>query len=311
MATQNSPKILPKFYCNKCDYTCNKKGDYTKHINSKKHNATKCYINATSNSLLCKCGKEYKHTSSFYRHKKICKFIDKETDEIEAPDFKESATLQPNKLDPEIVKGLLMQNQELIKEIVKKDELLDKKDVLMEQMIQKMGTTNNITNNTQNNNFNINVFLNEQCKHAINFSDFIERIEVSHEDLENNAELGFVNGISKILMDNLKQLTLHERPIHCTDVKREIMYIKDDNEWQKEKEANTQKLNEAIKEVSRKSIISLMDWKKENPEYDGAESDFTNKCITIQQQSLAGDKKDVYYQKVMHNLAKESSITKT
>ena len=103
--------------------------------------------------------------------------------------------------------------------------------------------------------------MNEKCKDAINFSDFIDRIEVSHEDLENNAELGFVNGISKIIIDNLKQLTVHERPIHCTDVKRETMYIKDDDKWKKDKEINKQKLNDAIQEVSRKSMISLMDWK--------------------------------------------------
>ena len=102
-------------------------------------------------------------------------------------------------------------------------EELRNKDKLMEKMIDKIGTTNNTTNNnnsTQNNHFNISLFLNEKCKDAINFSDFIERIEISHEDLENNAELGFVNGISKILMDNLNQLTVHERPIHCTDLKR-------------------------------------------------------------------------------------------
>ena len=97
----------------------------------------------------------------------------------------------------------------------------------------------NVTiNNTQNNNFNVNMFLNVQCKDAINFTDFIERIEVSHDDLENNAQLGFVNGISKILLDNLQRLTLYERPIHCTDVKRETMYIKDDNQWQKDVRKN-------------------------------------------------------------------------
>ena len=132
-------------------------------------------------------------------------------------------------------------------------------------IIGKVGnTTNNITNNNQQNNqFNINMFLNETFKDAINFSDFIDRIEISHDDLENNAQLGFVNGMTKILMDNLKLLTLHERPIHCTDVKRETLYIKDHNVW--DKEQSVEKLENAIQEVSRKSIKSLSQWKKSNP----------------------------------------------
>ena len=115
----------------------------------------------------------------------------------------------------------------------------------------------NTTNNTMNNmnHFNINMFLNEQCKNAINenkYSDFIERIEVSHDDLENNAQLGFVNGITKILMDNLKQLTLYERPIHCTDIKRETLYIKDSDKW--EKERSDKKIEGAIQEVSSERV---------------------------------------------------------
>ena len=105
---------------------------------------------------------------------------------------------------------------------------------MMMEMMEKMGNiTNNITNNNQNNQFNINMFLNETCKNAMNLSDFIERIEISHDDLENNAQLGFVNGITKILMDNLKLLTIQERPIHCTDVKRETLYVKDEDMWDK------------------------------------------------------------------------------
>jgi hypothetical protein len=111
--------------------------------------------------------------------------------------------------------------------------------------------TNNIQNNNQNNKFNINVYLNETCKDAINFSEFIENIEVSYQDLENNVQLGFVNGIAKIFTDNLKQLELHQRPIHCTDVKREIVYIKDNNVWTKQ--LNTDKLNYAVNVISSKT----------------------------------------------------------
>ena len=219
-----------------------------------------------------------------------------------APHDLESAPQQivstDNKIDANLIKELIQQNRELQSQLI----------TLSNNKGDNITINNNGTQNTQNNKFNINVFLNEQCRNAINFTDFIDRIEVSHDDLENNAELGFVNGISKILMDNLKQLTLHERPIHCTDVKRETMYIKDDNQWQKD--AVNEKLHSAIQEVSMKSIRSLMDWKQQNPDYDGAESEFSNKCVAIQQQSLAGDKKDVYYPKVLHKLAKENVIDK-
>ena len=152
------------------------------------------------------------------------------------------------------------------------------------------------------------MFLNDQCKNAMNLSDFIERIEISHDDLENNAQLGFVNGMTKILMDNLRQLTLHERPIHCTDIKRETLYIKDENVW--EKERSNEKLENAIQEVSRKSLQSLIDWKKTNPEYDNLDSDFSKRCIHIQQNSSAICEKSLKYPKIIHNIAKENTIVK-
>ena len=183
-------------------------------------------------------------------------------------------------------------------------EIRKKQDDIMMEMIDKVGNT---TNNT-NNNLNINMFLNEQCKDAINFSEFINRIEVSQDDLENNAQLGFVNGITKILMDNLRQLTLHERPIHCTDSKREILYITDEHDSHKENDNN--KLLGANKEVSRKSMSSLLSWKHDNPEYGDIDSEFSNKCVEIQKQSLAGENKETYYPKVIHNVAKATAIEK-
>jgi hypothetical protein len=159
-----------------------------------------------------------------------------------------------------------------------------------------------------NNKFNINVFLNEQCKDALNFTEFVKNIEISYQDLENNAQLGFVQGISKIFMDNLKQLGVNERPIHCTDVKRETMYIKDEDKWTKE--TDDSKLQKAIQTVSYKSMGKLMEWKQENPDYQDADSEFSKRCLDIQRQSLAGSDRDVYYPKVIHVLAKETMVDK-
>ena len=238
----------------------------------------------------CDCGKQYKHRSSLSTHKKKCKFENKLTNEI---------------IDQDVdYKSLLVKAMNQLEE---QQEQMKRKDELMANMIDKIDKIGNTTNNNTNN-FNINMFLNERFKNAINFSDFIDRIEISHDDLENNAQLGFVNGITKIFMDNLKQLTLYERPIHCTDVKRETMYIKDADEW--EKEQSKQKINKAIQEVSRKSISSLLDWKKTNPDYEDMDSEFSNRCIVIQQQSLCGGNREQNYSKILHNIARENVIEK-
>jgi hypothetical protein len=169
-------------------------------------------------------------------------------------------------------------------------------------------TINGNINNNQTNKFNINLFLNEQCKDAMNFSDFIKNIAVSREDLENNAQLGFVDGVSKILIESLKQLDQTERPIHCTDIKRETMYIKDDDKWNKEEDSS--KLNKAIQEVTRKSMISLLDWKEENPDYKDRDSAFSERCIVIQQQSMAAHNRDTFFPKVAKLVAKEVMVDK-
>jgi hypothetical protein len=178
--------------------------------------------------------------------------------------------------------------------IVEQSRTIDK---VMEQNAEFIAKSDRVVNsnnnNTINNNnkFNINLFLNEQCKDAFNFTEFVKNIEISYQDLENNAQLGFVQGISKIFMDNLKQLGINERPIHCTDVKRETMYIKDENKWTKE--VDDSKLQ-----------------KQENPDYQDMDSEFSKRCLDIQRQTLAGSDRDVYYPKVIHILAKETMVDK-
>ena len=174
------------------------------------------------------------------------------------------------------------------------------------ELCKHNNTTINQTNNNQR--FNINLFLNEECKDAINFSDFIKNIEITHQDLENNAQLGFVSGISKIFLDNLKQLGVNERPFHCTDTKRETMYIKEENKWTKE--SDDSKLQKAIQTVSCKSMGKLQEWKKENPEYQDADSVFSLRCLDMQKHAIAGSDREVYYPKVIHVLARETTVNK-
>ena len=304
-----SQKLADNYKCVTCDYICCKKSDMTKHELTRKHqNRTNRTQNVAESKLMCEyCNKEYKARNSLWYHERKCK--------IERQNEK---TLEHAKSPYlEIINKLLSDNMELKNFIIEQskstadtmNKVIEQNSDMMNKVIESSKTTViNQTNNQNNQKFNINVFLNEQCKNAINFSDFIKSIEVSREDLENNAQLGFVDGVSKILIESLKQLDKSERPIHCTDVKRETMYIKDENKWNKEEDST--KLNRAIQEVTRKSMISLLDWKEENPDYKDRDSEFSERCIVIQQQSMAAHNRDTYFPKVIKALAKEVAVDK-
>ena len=165
---------------------------------------------------------------------------------------------------------------------------------------------NTINGNVTSNNVNINVFLNDKCKEAVNLTEFIDNVQITNADLENNANSGFVNGISKILIDNLKTLSIYERPIHCTDVKRETMYIKDDHTWSKKED--DKKLKSAIQEISRKIMVQFSQWREDNPDYIDLDSEAGMKYVAITQNSVAGNKRDAYYGKIMKSIAKETVI---
>jgi hypothetical protein len=281
------PKNALKFLCEVCDFKCSKQSNYERHLLTAKHqNRTLLNKKTPKNAetYYCECGKSYKARNSLWYHKKKCNI-----------DF--SVSTENREMEGSTMEYLLKENMEM-----KKDNM-----EMKQMMIEMMGKMGNTTNNTMNNQFNINMFLNETCKNAMNLSDFIERIEISHDDLENNAQLGFVNGITKILMDNLKLLAVQERPIHCTDVKRETLYVKDADVW--DKAHSNEKLENAIQEVSRKSLQSLINWKKTNPDYNDLDSDFSKKTVYMQQNSTALCKKESFYPKIIHNLAKENSIS--
>lgn len=285
-----------KYICEPCDFKCFKKSNYDAHLATRKHeiltNPNKENAKEYVTEYRCECGKKYKHRSTLSSHKKNCNgmAIVSSTPELDC------------------VKQMFTEAMTKMAEVVQiQSEDRKNTEELMSKMIDKIGDTN-ITNNT--NNFNINMFLNNECKDAINFSDFIDRIEISHDDLENNARLGFVEGISKIFVDNLSQLSLYQRPIHCTDTKRETLYIKNDDNWNKEKETVKEIIDKSIQEISRKSVCSLMDWKSINHDYNNINSDFSNKCVHIQRHSMAGDSRDKVYPKVMKKIAHSATLTR-
>jgi hypothetical protein len=320
---QNIAELAEKYTCVACDYECFKKSDMTKHELTRKHQLRTTSPEVAETKFTCQhCNKEYKARNSLWYHEKRCS----------SP--KPVTNIDCNNVDyKELVNQLLIDNRELRNFIIEQSKastdnvelknfiieqskvtadtmskvIEQNADIMTKAIENSKPTVINQTNNQNNNQkFNINVFLNEQCKDAMNFSDFIKGIEVSREDLENNAQLGFVNGISKIILDNLRQLSVNERPIHCTDLKRETMYIKDDDKWTKE--TGPAKLNTAILSISQKSARTLLDWKKVNPDYQDHDSEFSTRCIVIQRNSMAGYDRETYYPKVIRAIAKEVTI---
>ena len=292
-------KISKSFECKTCNYVCSKNSEYTKHLNTAKHKriTNGNYKYRTTNfTHVCDCGKEYKYASGLSRHKPICKNIESQTNNIDSTD-KES-----------LIFALLAQNKELM-------AMLQEQSRTIQDITPRIGgtTTNHITNNnantTNNNKFNLQVFLNEDCKDAINFSEFIENIKVTVEDLENQAQLGYVGGISKMFIENMKELGVNRRPIHCTDKKRNTLYIKENDEW--DKEGSQEQLLHGIKVITGRTHQTLCDMKEENPgEYSDMDSDFSNKCINIQRSLLPGFPRETTFGKVIGSISDGSVVDK-
>ena len=242
MITENTQKNSLFFECINCNFKTCKKNDYKRHLLTVKHkrlqNNDKSGVE--NKKYICECGREYKYRQGLYNHRKTCKGEKKETAIIENEDYK-SMFLE-----------MINENKELRKTIT--------------EMIPKIGNNNNNNNNTINNKqkFNINVFLNEKCKDAISMDEFIDKIEVSMKNLLTTKEKGQVYGISNIIMENMNKLSLYERPLHCTDKKRETLYVKN-NEW--EKDYSKEHINKALKKVESKQLKNLNVWLEEHPNY--------------------------------------------
>jgi len=298
LAPKKTPEQIKQFICEKCDLTCYKLSEWKRHISTQKHMKLQKTPEKLQTLFACKkCKKTYTNQCNVNRHEIKC-----ETGIIERllSDNTELRNLivEQTNTNSKTIETILLQNNENLTKI-----MLQNKETIIECC--KPINNNTVIHQTNNQKFNIQIFLNEQCKDAINFSDFINNIQISYEDLENNAQLGFVGGISKIFLDNLKQLDVTERPIHCTDVKRETIYIKDENTWTKQ--PDDKKLQKAIQTVSYRSMGKLAEWKQENPDYKDCNSKFSQKCLDIHRNTLAGSEREVYYPKVIHVLARETA----
>ena len=298
-ANIKTQKNAEYFECKLCDFKCSKQCDFNRHLLTRKHiNANKMLINANAFTpknadlftFICKnCDKNFKHSSSLSRHKKKC-CVNKTPEIITA-----------SQITPEFIITVLQQHCELQKQMV-------------EAIKNGTGNNNNNTTNTNSHNksFNLNFFLNETCKDAMNIMDFVDSIKLTLSDLEKVGEKGYVNGISNIITKNLNSLDETKRPVHCTDSKREVMYVKDENKWEKENNDNM-KLRKAIKEISHKNVSMLKEFRTKYPECTDSDSRYSDKYnnLIIEAMGGKGDNNLEKEDKIICNIAKEVTIDKT
>jgi hypothetical protein len=291
MFTFEHQKVSETLRCEKCDYTCRRKSDYNKHLATRKHkNVDQCLLNVdpkvskvskvsegklidiSIKKLSCICGKEYVHKQSLSLHRKTCELY-KISNEYKSLDN----NINLSQLVMEVVKS----NSELQKQ--NHDFQMQMIDFVKNSNNQVNTVTNNTSNihNSNNKTFNLQVFLNETCKDAMNIMDFVDSLQIQLSDLENVGRNGFVAGISDIILKNLRALDITQRPIHCSDQKREIVYVKDDNQWHKEHPDN-EKLKKAIKYIAHKNTCLIKEWKAKYPDCGQAasrKSDLYNKIV--------------------------------
>ena len=308
MLIKSSKKVATIFCCEKCDYITSRKYNMEKHVLTPKHthalNANGMLTKSSKkvvNCFVCKCGVEYKHMSSLCRHQQKCNFsAENETTDIIATPL---IDVSNNALASEpLIMELLKQNGEF------KDLIREQNNHIIELMSKGIGNTT-ISNKTKNK-FNLNFFLNEKCKDAMNIMDFVNTMQLQLADLERVGELGFVKGISHIVVNKLKDLDVCKRPIHCSDVKRETLYIKDQDMWEKENPRN-EKLTKMVKHVAHKNLKQLTEWQKENPEYTNSESLKSEEYLKIVGESMGGSTTEedaTYCNKIIKNIAKEVVI---
>ncbi len=295
VSNEKSAKICSRFYCENCDYSTSKTSSYNEHLLSLKHK--KSMVSNKNQSKICSeyicqtCNKKYKDNSGLWRHKKKCNYV------------------TSCKNLPENLPENLLLDKGLIMEIIKNNT--DVQKMMMD--VIKNGTNNTInSNNTTNKTFNLNLYLNETCKDAMNISEFVSSIKLNLDDLEHTGRNGYVEGISNIFLKNLNDIEDHMRPIHCSDQKREILYIKDNDKW--EKECNNKPiLTKAIKNVANENIKQIKNWRDKNPDCTNSNStknDLYLKIVSNSMNGLTEEEGKRNINKIISNVAKEVTIDK-
>ena len=300
MTTKNSQKNAKKFACENCDFFTSNKYDYEKHLETMKHKNNVATtddnkgVSKTSKYICENCEKNFNDRAGLWRHNKKC-FQKLKND------------LANEEKQQQLIDYLLKENSEFKHLMIASFQDQNKNIV---ELAKNAG--HNTTNNTNNNSFNLQFYLNETCKDAMNIMDFVSQLQVGITDLEETGRLGFAEGISKIFIKGLKQINVNDRPLHCSDSKRETLYIKSNNEWAKENEDKAV-LTNAIKHVAHKNIKQISEWTKEHPEYNDPDSKENDKYLQIVSEAMSGATKEETvknYNKIIKNIVKESIIEK-
>jgi len=317
MAIAKIAKNRKVYICETCHYSTSNLFDFNKHNQTKKHSQSGLSMAIDDLSMLCDkkiatkvfscptCNKVYKDNSGLWKHKKRCETYNEVS-------FEEPPKIS-NQITPELVVSVLEQHKEVLelnKELT--NIVLEQNKTIMELAKNGQGQTINSHNiNSNNKTFNLNVFLNEYCKDAMNITDFVDSLKLQVSDLENMGKVGFVEGITSIIVKNLQALDVYKRPVHCADKKREVMYIKDEDKWEKETD-HKNKLRKVIKKVADKNQRLLPKYREAHPGCNYAESKYSDIYNKIVIEALGGmgnndtEKED----KIIRNIAKEVVIDK-
>ena len=300
---QNETLLVQKssdnFTCGLCDYSTCRKSQYERHLSTDKHklnaNETPLKQNSSESSAghQCICGICFNSRTTLWRHKKTCNGSN-----INANTH---ANAPANMITTELIMELIKDNKEMKQIILEQNNTISN---LVKNGVSQANNNTNSLNNNNNKTFNLQFFLNETCKDAMNIMDFVDSIKLQLSDLEKVGEVGYTQGISNIITTNLKALDVTQRPVHCTDKKRETMYIKDDDKWEKEDDKNT-KLRKVIRRVANKNIDLLSSFREKYPEYKNSSSRISDKYDKIALEAMGGalnegDKEE----KIIHNISK-------
>jgi len=301
METIAKQKSCNEYSCILCDYTTSRKSSFSKHVLSLKHKKVATGLPKVANRcnqtlFTCDyCEKQFNHRSGLWKHKKHCG-IDAISHSIHCA----------NQITAELVMELIKDNKDMKQIILEQNNTIHN---LVKNGLTTINTNTNCINN--NKTFNLQVFLNETCKDAMNITDFVESIKLQLSDLEKVGEIGYIEGISDIITSNLKALDVKLRPVHCTDKKRETIYIKDDNQWTKEDDQKS-KLRKAIKHIANKNIRLLPHYREKHPDYGNAESAISDKYCKMVIEAMGGhgnnetEKED----KIIRNISKNILVQK-
>jgi len=302
------------YICVACKYSTNNRYDYNKHSKRVKHARMTLSTRGSTDVATgagtkeCICGKMFKERSGLWRHKKKCEAfnqcLEKDLLEEETKAVDSGFQTQSSEKLSSAIMTLIKQNQDLQKQLI---------EIAKEgKQIIHNSTTNNNTNNT--NHFNLQVFLNETCKDALNMVDFVKLMRIDLADLEEIGRLGYSDGVSRIFVNGLKELDARKRPIHCSDFKREILYIKEDNVWERDTEEKTL-IKQAIRYVEHKNIVQIPVWVKAHPDCVRSSNKDNTKYLTMICESTGGqDQSQLQLEnnlnKIIRNIAREVVIDK-